>query len=524
MNPEHLLTEDRPLFEAELEGMIADAAAPRAPTRTTPPEAPSVSDAIHRKRSNPSTWESESESPALKRPRTDGQEQELPLRITDSARSKRGDLVHPPKASLLNQRINDSPIQTTRHRPPFVHRLPPTLPHLEGHRLSNPTEATSRKAVHRPWVIQKDDQKHDELSNLRRREGLRDVNRYVPALGSSSHHDHAFAPSKLPSRSQERKPSPLRRLSFSELPPKIRDRIYKLLLTKDEPIQIDLTWLRPFINGHARIPAPAMTVRHEKSEYQIPVPFDRLVQDVALMQGDMKPYTAALENKVTTTHPSRAPVRGLATPLLRVAKKLHEEAARVLYAHNTFSFPRSTTAWMLLESFLATIGKTNIAHLHKIDIRVPMWHLGVQADFVEGAILNLILPAVQMTVRLPPAHDRLLSAIKYVTEALTHAHNLQHLVLGLEYGRETDIWTERYHNTCSLISVSDAEEFATRRKKGTELLHQLSDTIPSRPKLRVFTTSEMTTRQAKEGFKEEVPRIQREAAKYGWVLEEELQI
>ncbi|KAI7165197.1 hypothetical protein KC349_g101 [Hortaea werneckii] len=40
MNPEHLPTEDRPLCEAELEGMIADAAASRAPTRTTPPEAP----------------------------------------------------------------------------------------------------------------------------------------------------------------------------------------------------------------------------------------------------------------------------------------------------------------------------------------------------------------------------------------------------------------------------------------------------------------------------------------------------
>ncbi|KAI7165200.1 hypothetical protein KC349_g102 [Hortaea werneckii] len=75
---------------------------------------------------------------------------------------------------------------------------------------------------------------------------------------------------------------------------------------------------------------------------------------------------------------------------------------------------------------------------------------------------------------------------------------------------------ERYHNTRLLVSVSDAEEFATRRKKGTELLHRLSETIPSRPKLRVFTTSKMTTRQAKEGFKEESPRIQREATKYGW--------
>ncbi|KAI7163562.1 hypothetical protein KC352_g26493 [Hortaea werneckii] len=349
-------------------------------------------------------------------------------------------------------------------------------------------------------------------------------NRYVPSAGFSSHHDHASLPSKLPSRSQDRKPQRLRRFSFYELSPKIRDRIYRLLLTKDGPIQIDFTWLRPFINGHARIPAPAMIVHHDQSAYYIPVPFDRLVQDVSLMHGDMKPYAAALENKITKTHAVRAPVRGFAIPLLRVSKRLHEEAARVLYTHNSFSFPRSTSAWMVLESFLATIGKTNIAHLHQIDIHVPMWHLGVQADFVEGAILNLVLPAVKMTVRTPPAHDRLLSAIKSVTEALSHAHHLQHLVLGLKYGKETDIWTERYHTTRSLISVSDAEEFATRREKGTELLHQLSDTIPARPKLRVFFTSAYTTRQAKEGFKEELPRMMREAAKYGWAVEENLQV
>ncbi|RMX77904.1 hypothetical protein D0869_09512 [Hortaea werneckii] len=242
MNPAHLPTENRPLFEVELEGMIADAAASRAPTRTIPPEAPTVSNVIHRKRSIP--WESETASPASRRPRIDGHEQELPLRVTDSARSEHGEPVHPSGASSLN-RPHHSPMQTIRRGPSFVHRLPPTLPHLEGHRLSNPTEATSWKAVHRSWNIKKDNWEHDELSKLRRRVGLRGVNRYVSALGSSSHHDHAFAPSKLPSGSQDREPSPLHRFSFSELPPKIRDRIYKLLLTKDRPIQIDLTWLRP---------------------------------------------------------------------------------------------------------------------------------------------------------------------------------------------------------------------------------------------------------------------------------------
>ncbi|KAI7284361.1 hypothetical protein KC345_g2293 [Hortaea werneckii] len=238
------------------------------------------------------------------------------------------------------------------------------------------------------------------------------ANRHVLSTGFSSHHDHASLQSKLPSGSQDRKSQRPRRLSVYELPPKIRDRIYMLLLTKDGSIQIDFTWLRPFVNGHARVPAPAMTVRHDKPEYHIPVPFDRLVQDVTLMQGDMKPYAAALENKIIKTHAYRAPVRGFAIPLLRIPKKRHEEAARGLYTHNTFSFPRSPSAWIVLESFLATIRKTNIAHLHKIDLHVPMWHLGVQADFVKGAILNLILPAVKMTVRTPPARDRLLLAYK----------------------------------------------------------------------------------------------------------------
>lgn len=523
MDPEHLLTEDRPLFEAELEGMIADAAAPKAPTRTTPPQASTVPNVIRRKRSVPVFWETESESPPLKRPKTNGQEQELPLRVTDSARSQHGDLAHPSRASSLNG-SNGSPVQSTRRGPPSVHSLPQNLPHLEGQRLFNPIGATSWKSLNRYLNVQTGDWEHGELAKRRRREDMEYSNRYVPASRFSSHHDLASSASQPASRSQERKVPTLRRFSFYELPSKVRDRIYSLLLTKDGPVQIDFTWLRPFINGHARIPAHAMTVRHEKSEYQIPVPFDRLVQDVALMQGDMEPYTAALESKVTKTHASRAPVRGLAIPILRVSKRLHEEAARVLYGHNTFSFTRSTTAWMLLESFLATIGETNIAHLQKIKIHVPMWHLGVQADFVEGAILNLVLPTVKMTVKSPPAHDRLLSAIKYVQGALSHAHDLHYLVLHLEYGRETDIWTERYHNPLSLISVSDAEEFATRRKKGTELLHQLSGTIPLRPKLRVFTTSSNTTRQVKESFKEDLPRIQREADKYGWAVEENLQI
>ncbi|KAI7496453.1 hypothetical protein KC357_g359 [Hortaea werneckii] len=518
MDPEHLLSNDRSLFEAELEGMIADAA---ASIRRTSPETSASPDVNHRKRSI--AWESEAASLALKRRGTDSQEQELPLRMIKSARSDHGDIVHRSRASFFN-RSDDSPVQNPRRGSFSVQGLVPTFPDLEGQRSSHPTKVTSRQAINGQRDVQKDDREHEELPELRRREGMKYSDRYVLDAGFSSHHDHASLPNKLPSRSQDRKAPRPRRSSFYELPPKIRDRIYKLLLTTDGPIQIDFTWLRPFINGHARIPAPAMTIRHEKSEYDTPVPFDRLVQDVTLMQGDMKPYAAALETKITKTHASRAPVRAFATHLLRVSKRLSEEAARALYAHNTFSFPRSTSAWMVLESFLATIGKTNIAHLHKVDIHVPMWHLGVQADFVEWAILDLVLPAVKMTVRSPPAHDRLLSAIKYVTEALSHAHNLQHLVLGLEYGREADIWSERYHNTRSLISVSDAEEFAMRRQKGTGLLQRLSDTIPSRPKLRLFATSANTTRQARDGFKEDFPRIQREAAKYGWVVEEELRI
>ncbi|GAB1727558.1 hypothetical protein NU195Hw_g4633t1 [Hortaea werneckii] len=518
MNPEHLLSNDRSIFEAELEGMIADAA---APIRTTSPEASIIPDVINWKRSI--AWESDAPSLALKRRRTNGQDQELPLRITESARSEHGNFVHHSRASFFNL-SNDSPMQDARRGRSSVHGRPSILPHFEDHGSSEPTEATSRQAVHGQWDVRKDDPKLEELTELHRMEDMKYSNRYVLSAGFSSHHDHASSQSRLHSLSQDRKSSRLRRFSFYELPPKVRDRIYRLLFTKDGPIPIDFTWLRPFINGHARIPAPAITVRHEKSEYYIPVPFDRLVQDVTLMQGDMKPYAAALENKIIKTHAFRAPVRGFAISLLRVSKRLHEEAARIPYTHNTFSFPGPTSAWMVLESFLATIGKTNIAHLNKIDIHVPMWYLGVQADFVEGAILNLVLPAVKMTVRTPPAHDRLLSAIKSVTGALSHAQNLQHLVLGLEYGRETDIWTERYHTTRSLISASDAEEFATRRKEGTELLHQLSETIPARPKLRVFDTSANTTRPAKEGFKEELPRIMREAAKYGWVVEENLQV
>ncbi|KAI6888421.1 hypothetical protein KC360_g1831 [Hortaea werneckii] len=230
MDPEHLLSNDRSLFEAELEGMIADAA---ASIRSTSAEASASPDVNHRKRSI--AWESEAASLALKRRRTDSQEQKLPLRIIKSAKSDHRDIVHRSRASFFN-RSDDSPVQNPRRESSSVHGFVPTFPDLEGQRSSHPTEVTSRQAIHGQCDVQKVDQEHEELPELRLREGMKYSDRYVLDAGFSSYHDHASLPNKLASRSQDRKAARLRRFSFYELPPKIRDRIYELLLTKDGPI------------------------------------------------------------------------------------------------------------------------------------------------------------------------------------------------------------------------------------------------------------------------------------------------
>ena len=103
--------------------------------------------------------------------------------------------------------------------------------------------------------------------------------------------------------------------------------------------------------------------------------WDKLLPDIDLMRSDMLQFAEALETRGTKTRYSRSPCRGLTTGLLRVSRSFHELAAPIFYGQNIFKFPCATSAWMQLDSFLATIGQsnaTNIQRLGKVILQVLM--------------------------------------------------------------------------------------------------------------------------------------------------------
>ena len=182
----------------------------------------------------------------------------------------------------------------------------------------------------------------------------------------------------------------------------IKTSIFGLLLISQVPISIDFYWLRPFVKGHARMPEANQTVEVGGSAYTIPVSWNTLVAATQDMRGDMEMFKSVLEAPNTKTRATRSPAKGLSTALLRVSHAVHKTAAQVFYSQNVFKFPCATSAWMQLESFIATIGPHNVAQVQHLRIHVPMWHRGIQEDFVDGAVMDLISPASRLAVVKPP--------------------------------------------------------------------------------------------------------------------------
>ncbi|KAK4954481.1 hypothetical protein LTR10_007912 [Elasticomyces elasticus] len=115
----------------------------------------------------------------------------------------------------------------------------------------------------------------------------------------------------------------------------------------------------------------------------------------------MEPFKVALEQRADKARPQKSPCIGLTTSTLLVSRAMHNVAARVFYEQNTFSFPSATSAWMLLESFLVTIGANNVGRLRSLQIHVPIWRHGVNHDYIEGAIMDLASPVSRLAVIKP---------------------------------------------------------------------------------------------------------------------------
>lgn len=209
-----------------------------------------------------------------------------------------------------------------------------------------------------------------------------------------------------------------------------------------------------------------------------------------------------------------------------VSKQMHEQAAPIFYGLNSFHFPWATSAWMQLESFLATIGPANVTRLRSIRIHAPLWHRGTQEDFVEGALLDLTSPASRLGVVKPTARDRLLSAIRSSVQTLSKAGKLEHFSLDLEHGMVTDRWTGRYNNDRQLIAITDAEEHVVRKQQGVELLRKLSecDSLLTKPQLTLHHPSPAAkiAKYDLSEFRSRLSGVIREAEKYGWQVEQHL--
>ena len=266
--------------------------------------------------------------------------------------------------------------------------------------VAHETFPTLSDTVRRQWDPSKGDMDYEHLLQLRRKERLLNVDRYVP-------------------QNPMRRKTYLQRSTFppERLPEAIKTRIFEILLVSRKPISIDLTWLRSFVKGHARIPATTRNGEVGGSIYSFPKTWNILLADIDNMQKDMAQFKTALETRHAKTRSARSPARGLSVALLLVSRTIDATAARIFYSQNVFSFPSATSAWMQLESFLATVGPGNVAEIQHIRIHAPVWHRGIQEDFVEGAIIDLLSPASRMAVIKPPTRDRRLRDTEYLKHA-----------------------------------------------------------------------------------------------------------
>lgn len=240
------------------------------------------------------------------------------------------------------------------------------------------------------------------------------------------------------------------------------------------------------------------------------------------MQKDCVPFRPALEDRGNKTRKSKAPCRGLTTGVLTVSKAMHAQAASVFYGSNTFRFPWPTSAWMQLESFLATIGPVNVGMLRNITIHCPLWHRGTKEDFLEGAILDLTSPASRLGIVKPSSRDRLLSAIAGSVEALSMAGMLETLAIDLENGLTSERWAGSYSNNRRLIAMSEAEEHVSRKTEGVRLLKSLSGSLPLPPVLTIYHQKSGIGKHDLSEFRSRLAGVIREANKYGWKVDQRL--
>lgn len=258
------------------------------------------------------------------------------------------------------------------------------------------------------------------------------------------------------------------------------------------------------------------------SAYTVAMNWTQLVKDVDAMRKDCMPFKPALEDRGNKTRQRKAPCRGLTTAVLFVSKDMHAQAAPIFYGGNNFRFPWASSAWMQLESFLATIGSQNVSELRHITVHCPLWYRGIKEDYLEGAVLDLTSPASRLGVVKSSSRDRLLSAIAWSVEALSKAGNLKTFAIDLEHGLTTERWAGSYSNSRRLIAMNEADEHVSRKQEGVKLLKSLSESLPSQPVVTIHHQKSGIGKHDLSEFRSRLAGVIREAAKYGWKVDQQL--
>lgn len=157
---------------------------------------------------------------------------------------------------------------------------------IPGRLRDRATHSSLHNTVQRQWDSRISDLGYQDLLKHRRNEKLTHVDRYVPDCARKDKATKAAHQS----------------FPFDKLPQKTQDRILSPLLVIDEPINIDFTWPRPFVKGHARIPVATQKLQNDDwAIYLAAVPWTDLLADVKCMNDDMTQFQGALEIYGTKT-------------------------------------------------------------------------------------------------------------------------------------------------------------------------------------------------------------------------------
>ena len=516
MDPRKALVSDQEGFERDLERMITDilsGSSTETPNEESPvsPQHDGETRAMPQKRTFAALTPPMEYSPAppsVKRAKTDQTDVSSETYGTHMHPSRKAQLFEPPAASSDAESKFEhvaTPRAIASAGPPTsatrANVTPLGIPPRPA--KDTTTWSTLRNTIHRQWDPRKGDLDYEEVLKHRRSERLDGVDRYVPM----------WSPDILPKKSNMH-PFPFRRL-----PSNVREKILSFLLVSDGPIEIEFNWLRPFVKGHARVPTVMQKLQSDDGTFYLaPVPWQTLLADVGSMKADMAQFRSALETRGVKTKGRRSPARYLTTSLLRVSRGIHTAAARLFYGENTFHFSNAPAAWMQLESFLQTIGPQNVKEIKHIRIAPPMFHRGIQEDYVEGAILDLMSPATRMAVIKPPPRDRLLSAIKHSVTKLMEAGSLETMNVDLEHPMASDLWSGRYVNDKRLINVAEAERHVERKAAGVALLMQASEALAAKGNRPVLTLYHFAkpSKSDRNQFRGAFAGLIMEAEKYGW--------